>query len=106
MVGMRWAALFCVLVGCVHDNLVPCADGTACPVGTVCDAAHHSCATQDQIDACAGLPDLAACLTDSTCHEGVCLPNGCGNGRVDPPEACDDGNTTSGDDCASDCSSD
>ncbi|HTL35448.1 MAG TPA: kelch repeat-containing protein [Kofleriaceae bacterium] len=102
---MRSALLACLLVGCIHDDLVHCADGNACPVGLVCDPAHHSCATQEQIDACTALPDLAACLTDSTCHEGVCLPNGCGNGRTDPPEACDDGNTMSGDGCASDCSS-
>jgi cysteine-rich repeat protein len=34
---MRWAAIVCVLAGCIHDDLVHCSDGTACPVGKVCD---------------------------------------------------------------------
>ncbi len=31
------------------------------------------------------------------------LPPGCGNGRLDPGEICDDGNRRSGDGCSSDC---
>jgi cysteine-rich repeat protein len=35
----------------------------------------------------------------------VCLPVGCGNARLDPGEACDDGNTSAGDGCSADCKS-
>ncbi len=37
------------------------------------------------------------------CRPDCTLPR-CGDGILDPGEACDDGNTTSGDGCASDCS--
>ncbi len=46
-------------------------------------------------------PDLGDVCTDA----GNCIV-GCGNGKLDPgfAEACDDGNSKSGDGCASDCS--
>jgi cysteine-rich repeat protein len=31
------------------------------------------------------------------------LASTCGNGEIEPPEACDDGNNVSGDGCAADC---
>jgi cysteine-rich repeat protein len=33
----------------------------------------------------------------------MCLPNRCGDGKLDPGEACDDGNNTSGDGCPAIC---
>jgi cysteine-rich repeat protein len=34
----------------------------------------------------------------------VCIATGCGNGTVEPPEECDDGNQVGGDGCAANCS--
>jgi cysteine-rich repeat protein len=56
-----------------------------------------------------------ACDTGLVCQLGYeCSPrgdfcalrNGCGNGRIDPDELCDDGNRVSGDGCSQDCTSD
>ena len=41
------------------------------------------------------------CDDDDCINSPVCLS--CGNGQLDQGETCDDGNTTSGDGCASDC---
>ena len=55
-------------------------------------------------------PEGFVCLTANVAGDGterVCaryLP-ACANGIVDPREACDDGNTESGDGCSADCSS-
>ncbi len=48
------------------------------------------------------------CTSDSQCVTQKCLPNGdcadfCGNGTVDPGEACDDGNVSNTDACTNDC---
>ncbi|MEO7732471.1 MAG: DUF4215 domain-containing protein [Kofleriaceae bacterium] len=53
------------------------------------------------------------CVGDGVCPPGlhcgeaggvqVCVPLTCGNGRLDPLEACDDGNTVSGDGCPAAC---
>jgi cysteine-rich repeat protein len=97
------------LAGCLDAGLVECADGRLCPAGTACDVAHGSCVAPDQLSACDGLPDLAACtatgIAMGRCFDGVCLPSGCGNAQVEPEELCDDGNAASGDGCAADCQS-
>lgn len=92
------------LVGCIRSQLVPCDNGLACPVGLVCDEVHAGCVTPEQLSTCVGLAELAACPV-GICRDGVCLPVGCGNSRVDPGEACDDGNTSAADGCSADCSS-
>lgn len=96
--------------GCVESQLVDCADGRACPVGTVCDDAHGTCVDPDRLTACAGAADGDACdaVPDGVCAEGVCIAAGCGNGLVEPGrgERCDDGNAVSGDGCTADCASD
>jgi cysteine-rich repeat protein len=110
---MRWLiglALGLALVGCVDSELVECPDDRLCPRGTACDVVHHSCVAPDQLTACSGLPDLTSCMATGVgagrCFDGVCLPAGCGNGFVEPPEEiCDDGNTNSGDLCSADCRS-
>jgi cysteine-rich repeat protein len=106
---MRAAWWIVLLAGCIDSALVPCADGRACPVGFVCDDAHHGCVLPDQVAACAGMPDFAACTTShiatGICSGGVCLPAGCGNDVVEPGELCDDGNTVGGDGCSADCRS-
>ena len=97
------------LAGCVEPDLAACSDGLACPVGDLCDEVHHSCASPQQFDACAGAAPDADCSAGPItggCFDGVCLPRGCGNAIVEPGEVCDDGNQLSRDGCRSDCRSD
>jgi cysteine-rich repeat protein len=44
--------------------------------------------------------------SDPACVSAPACQPACGNGRVDPGEVCDDGNTASGDSCSPDCRSD
>lgn len=98
------------LAGCIRSGTTTCADGTICRDGTVCapEGERTLCVTPEQISACAGQPERAACGADR-CYavdDGlVCLPKGCGNGFVDGEELeqCDDGNNASEDGCAADC---
>ena len=87
--------------GCIHDNLVSCGD-TLCPANEVCSPAGNACVAQDQIDACMGLSDGAACAPTSsapgTCLDGVCVQF-CGDGVVEAGEQCDDGNDNPADGC-------
>ncbi|MGE0402654.1 MAG: kelch repeat-containing protein [Kofleriaceae bacterium] len=80
---MRGIALAIALVAtaCVRTSSVTCPDGTVCREGTECLA----------------ISDGFTCAGDDVV---------CGNGRVDPGEACDDGNTRLGDGCSADCLSD
>ncbi|MBL0219906.1 MAG: DUF4215 domain-containing protein [Myxococcales bacterium] len=94
--------------GCLHDDLVDCADGTSCPVATVCHPL--GCVAEAQLKACAGSAELASCSTerigDGVCAQGVCVERGCGNRVVEPGEQCDDGNRFDRDGCAANCLSD
>ena len=45
---------------------------------------------------CTGLENESSCAAD-------CSPFQCGDGAVEGPEACDDGNTVGGDGCSADC---
>lgn len=109
---VRVLAVWVVVVGtaCVDSTSVRCADGFVCPTGTVCDDAHGGCATLEQLDGCRGAAQEDPCsyagVDVGACNDGVCLPAGCGNGVVTPPERCDDGNRIHGDGCSADCSSD
>lgn len=63
---------------------LPCSENRTCPPGQTCDV-------------------------DGICRLEPVPPDAdlvCGNGRLDPGERCDDGNTMSGDSCPSDCTSD
>lgn len=112
----RWLVLL-LLVACVESSSVVCGDQQVCPSGSTCthltgpgDDGEDVCATREQVAACAGVAEGETCnlagVTASWCHDGVCLPILCGNSRVDATEACDDGNTESGDTtCSADCSS-
>ena len=91
--------------GCIEPELVACGD-LSCPVGTTCLGAR--CVTPDQLSACDGVTEGGVCSIDNAigkCTGGVCDPVGCGNGRVDDNEVCDDGNTGFGDGCSGDCRS-
>ena len=96
------------LAGCLTARSQPCGDGVCAP-GTVCVAALDLCATPGQVAACAGIAEAGRCATGGilvgTCDHGACVSSGCGNGVVEPGEACDDGNTVSGDGCSADCRS-
>ena len=101
------------VVACIHSGSVICEDGTVCPAGTSCRALTNPsaevCASPDQLTACESATTGDACTTpkiaDGRCYDGVCLAGGCGNGRLDPGEVCDDGNATVGDGCSFECKS-
>jgi len=83
-----------------------------CPGSKVCDGL-GGCALPEQLETCATKQTGDSCnYRDETgaqvggqCTMGVCFPLGCGNSKVTPDEACDDGNNVSGDDCSADCRS-
>ncbi len=59
---------------------------------------------------CPPCPLSAACLRASDCVQGVCACGTCydravqcGNGNIDPPETCDDGNLVNDDGCSAMC---
>src|ERR1041385_5811703 len=110
---MRWAvAVLCTLLAaCYSAEVTHCPD-VDCPKDEVCDN-HGGCALVGQVSACNAHSDGAACTyvdrtqttISGTCFGGECLPAGCGNGRVDIGEICDDGNNVAGDGCSPDCQS-
>jgi cysteine-rich repeat protein len=98
------------LTACIEPNLTTCSDGLECAAGEACDVMHHGCVAPDQLANCAGSADYVPCTWDEgaasgECFSGVCLVAGCGNGILEPGEACDDGNRVSGDTCNADCTS-
>ncbi len=90
-------------VGCVFppDNGVACDDANACTLVDVC--ADGQCFGT-------GAPD---CDDDDACTVDSCVPPGgcqneaivpcCGDGQVNAPEECDDGNSSNGDGCDENC---
>ena len=102
IVGMLAACL----AGCVEPATVQCGD-VVCPTSLVCAPSGDACADPAQVAACAaphGEGD--ACdfgFGTGVCADGLCVVGGCGNGTVEPGEACDDGNQASGDGCTADC---
>lgn len=103
-----------------------CDDGNSVD-GDGCDNCKFSCVSTDSsrnctpADACAGqgtcndtthvcapgtpLGDNTSCGTNSYCQNGTCTAASCGNGIVEPNEACDHGmlNGTANDGCKADC---
>ena len=105
---------FCLLLalgGCVRWDPEICADGMACASGTVCVTVQGTSGPQDHCLDRSQLcdPAMPQCTLENgtigSCLEGGCLPMGCGNLRLDPGEACDDGNQAPGDGCSGDCRS-
>lgn len=106
---MRIALSFALLLGaCVQTNTADCGQDVVCREGTVChpitigETTTTECVSEDQLDKCKDMPDGMPC-TGGTCYSEACLPAGCGNGRMDEGETCDDGNVTLGDGCSSSC---
>jgi cysteine-rich repeat protein len=105
--GMRALCLMVVLAGCVQTGAVVCPDQRVCPESYTCSA--FGCLSPEQFKACDGVADGETCQVQSgtgRCSEGACVVAICGNGVVEPSEACDDGNQFSGDACNGTCSSD
>ena len=112
-------ALLVLVAACVRSSSERCSDDRVCPEGTVCaDVANpqlippleHLCVPPEDRAACRDQAAFAACTPQAggvgRCYDGVCLPGGCGNHRLDPDEACDDGNAIIGDGCSVSCTSD
>ena len=78
--------LQCVTGLCIRGQCI-CIDNTQCPSG-LCIAGQ-----------CSACIDNAQCPTDHICSNGSCVLPLCGNGTVEPPETCDDGNVIAGDGC-------
>ncbi|HEY5926793.1 MAG TPA: kelch repeat-containing protein [Kofleriaceae bacterium] len=96
------------LAACVSADAVRCDDGRVCPATYTCGAAGQ-CYAPSQVAACEGKADGEPCTTTfgpGICVGGGCAGNACGNGVVEPGEACDDGNTFSLDGCNGTCTSD
>ncbi len=108
------ASTVCDTVGDnVCEAALTCGNG-AVETGEVCDdgntVAGDGCAAD-----CSFVDNLAngvACTQNAQCGSAVCDTQTdnvceaaltCGNGAVETGEVCDDGNTTSGDGCAADC---
>ncbi|HTR49845.1 MAG TPA: DUF4215 domain-containing protein [Kofleriaceae bacterium] len=92
-----------LVAGCLVDRTVPCGD-LVCPVGSTCTVI--GCASPSQLAACAGIADGTTCEANDiggVCTSGVCELVICGDGKVEGPEKCDDGNQRSGDGCSADC---
>lgn len=102
-----WLVVVCVASGCYESNMLTCGD-TLCPHDKVCSPI-TTCVDPAQLDACEGTADGSACTTPAistgVCVSAICLVAGCGNGFVEPGEACDDGNHVSFDGCRADCAS-
>lgn len=95
--------LLWLAAGCLESGAVVCADGRVCPAGLLCSDANRRCVSQEQIDACAGLAELATCEVagggSGECRGGACLFSICGDGRVEGAETCDGDNLGEGTDC-------
>jgi cysteine-rich repeat protein len=96
-----------IVGGCVEARSTSCADGRVCPAGEQCTPTGDACGTIEQIQACLGQAEDDQCILMGAgrgyCASGVCTAPICGNMIVEPGEACDDGNTRSGDGCSGDC---
>ncbi len=94
--------------GCESDCRFTCNDASECSDGNPCNG-DEDCPADQRLCVVGTPPAEGASCTTDTVESGVCsaarecVPVGCGNGVVDPPEECDDGNTVSGDGCESDC---
>jgi hypothetical protein len=90
---MRSLAIVIVLLpACIRENVEVCGD-KICPIGAICLADRDTCATQDQLDACAGMADGTLCsyglVDDGWCDRGLCTATTCGDGNTTGREQCD-----------------
>lgn len=101
--------LITFFAACSDTSTVECG-GTICPTSKVCHLPLEICVDSEQLQTCRGLQDGEDCefpgALNGKCLGEICHDTVCGNGDVDYGEACDDGNTESGDNCSADCRSD
>jgi hypothetical protein len=85
--------------GCVRSQATSCGD-KLCPVGLAC--ARGTCVDQTVVTACARQPEGATCevaeIGTGACQAGLCMIGRCGDGVINPFEACD-GNELAGKTC-------
>jgi|GEM_PF-837890 len=92
--------------GCENDCRFTCVVGS--PGRDECDD-HNDCngkETCTEFHRCipgAPLAEGDSCGTDLTCVHGNCVPASCGDGQVQAPEECDDGNAVDRDGCDTTC---
>jgi cysteine-rich repeat protein len=96
-----------IVTGCAEPDVVACADGRYCPLGTLCVArgcAAPGCGDAD-VDAFFGEQCDDGNLASGDGCSATCLLELCGNGILDRTtgEQCDDGNLQSHDGCSSGC---
>jgi hypothetical protein len=82
--------------GCTGDPGCP-DDGNPCNGTEYCRTSDGTCRHRDPP------ADGTSCGSGMVCGGGLCVPINCGNGRVEPPEECDDGNPVGDDGCETDC---
>jgi hypothetical protein len=89
-------------VGCVFlPNTVECNDKNACTLGDIC--ADTTCLGTTPVDCNDGITCTAdACFPTQGCVYEIIIPC-CGNGFVEPPEECDDGNNVNDEQCLAVC---
>ena len=78
------------IAGCVRSEAVTCGD-RVCPTTLAC--ARGQCVDRAILTACAAQPDGASCQVSAigtgACQAGLCIIGRCGDGAIDPFEACD-----------------
>src|SRR5437868_2792445 len=82
------------LAGCLDPHVTNCPGGVVCPASQVCGPT-GGCVDPEQLSACNGLADGTPCVTSrggGLCAGTVCIAARCGDGVVNPGEACDDPN--------------
>ena len=92
------AALTCA---CLEGPL-RCADGRICPRDMLCSDGPFGCVTPQQVDACLGKGELAACEvlgSAGKCRSEACVPFSCGDGEVQAGEQCDGSDPNGVNDC-------
>jgi hypothetical protein len=90
-------------VGCVHlPNDESCDDGSVCTLGDVCKAGICTAGSTSLNCNDGEICTADSCDAELGCIHEVVVPC-CGNGFVEPPEQCDDGNHLNDDDCTAVC---
>jgi cysteine-rich repeat protein len=96
-----------LLTGCLAGEQKQCGD-LICPAENVC-LNQVRCAPIEAVNACIDTAAGERCVVPGTgggaCIDGVCELSICGDGLIQLPEICDDGNRISGDGCSDDCDS-
>lgn len=92
--------------GCENDCDLTCEDASDCDDGRPCNG-EETCGDDHVCVEGTPLPRGESCEQPSgaegVCRDADCVPAACGNMVEDDGEECDDGNTTDGDGCNSDC---